>query len=106
MKVLIADKFEQSGIDGLKAIGADVVYNPDLKDETLVAAIKDTQADVLVVRSTKVKQPMLDAGGSRSWCGPAPATTTSTWRTPPSAASTWPTAPARTRSPSPSSPSA
>ena len=63
MKVLIADKFEQSGIDGLKAIGADVVYNPDLKDETLVAAIKDTQADVLVVRSTKVKQPALDAGG-------------------------------------------
>ncbi len=63
MKVLIADKFEQSGVNGLKAIGAEVVYNPDLKDDTLVAAIKDTQADVLVVRSTKVKQPMLDAGG-------------------------------------------
>jgi D-3-phosphoglycerate dehydrogenase len=63
MKVLIADKFEQSGIDGLKAIGAEVVYNPDLKDDTLVAAIRDSQADVLVVRSTKVKQPMLDAGG-------------------------------------------
>jgi D-3-phosphoglycerate dehydrogenase len=63
MKVLIADKFEQSGIDGLKAIGAEVIYNPDLKDETLVAAVKDTQADVLVVRSTKVKAPVLDAGG-------------------------------------------
>jgi D-3-phosphoglycerate dehydrogenase len=63
MKVLIADKFEQSGIDGLEAIGAEVIYNPDLKDDTLVAAIRDTQADVLVVRSTKVRQPMLDAGG-------------------------------------------
>jgi D-3-phosphoglycerate dehydrogenase len=63
MKVLIADKFEQSGLDGLKAIGAEVIYNPDLKDDTLVAAIKDSQADVLIVRSTKVKAPMLDAGG-------------------------------------------
>jgi D-3-phosphoglycerate dehydrogenase len=63
MKVLIADKFEQSGVDGLKAIGAEVVYNPDLKDDTLVAAIAESQADILVVRSTKVKAPMLDAGG-------------------------------------------
>ena len=63
MKVLIADKFEKSGIDGLKAVGCEVIYNPDLKDDTLVEALKDTQADVLVVRSTKVKAPMLDAGG-------------------------------------------
>jgi D-3-phosphoglycerate dehydrogenase len=63
MKVLIADKFEKSGLDGLKAIGADVIYNPDLKDEALSAAIRETEADVLVVRSTKVKQPMFDAGG-------------------------------------------
>jgi D-3-phosphoglycerate dehydrogenase len=62
MKVLIADKFEQSGLDGLKAIGCEVIYNADLKDEALAAAIRNTQADVLVVRSTKVKQPMLDAG--------------------------------------------
>ena len=63
MKVLIADKFEQSGIDGLKAIGCDIAYNPDLKDEALAEAIRDSQADVLVVRSTKVKKPMLEAGG-------------------------------------------
>src|SRR5438034_8629434 len=31
MKVLIADKFEQSGIEGLKGAGCDVVYQPDLK---------------------------------------------------------------------------
>jgi D-3-phosphoglycerate dehydrogenase len=62
MKVLIADKFEQSGIDGLKAAGCDVISQPDVKDESLAAAIRETGADVLVVRSTKVTEAMLDAG--------------------------------------------
>src|SRR5439155_8057098 len=62
MKVLIADKFEQSGIDGLKGAGCDVVYQPDLKDDSLAAAIRDTHADVLVVRGTNVTAPMLETG--------------------------------------------
>jgi D-3-phosphoglycerate dehydrogenase / 2-oxoglutarate reductase len=62
MKVLIADKFEQSGIDGLKAAGCEVLYQPDLKDESLTAAIRETAADVLVVRSTAVTAPMLESG--------------------------------------------
>ena len=62
MKVLIADKFEKSGIDGLQAAGCDVISDPDLKDEALREAIGKTGADVLVVRSTKVTAPMLDAG--------------------------------------------
>ncbi len=62
MKVLVADKFESSGIEGLKAAGCDVVYEPDLKDDTLSQAIAATGADVLVVRGTKVTTPMLDAG--------------------------------------------
>jgi D-3-phosphoglycerate dehydrogenase len=62
MKVLIADKFEPSGIDGLKQAGCDVVYEPDLKDDALIAAIRNLSADVLVVRGTKVTAPMLDAG--------------------------------------------
>jgi D-3-phosphoglycerate dehydrogenase / 2-oxoglutarate reductase len=62
MKVLIADKFEQSGIDGLKAAGCDVLFQPDLKDESLAAAIRETGADVLVVRSTVVTAPMLEGG--------------------------------------------
>jgi len=62
MKVLVADKFEQSGIDGLKAAGCDVVYSPDLKDDTLTQALGDSKADVLVVRSTAVIAPMLEAG--------------------------------------------
>jgi len=62
MKVLVADKFEKSGIDGLKAAGCDVVYEPDLKDVALTEAIKSSGADVLVVRSTTVTAPMLEAG--------------------------------------------
>jgi D-3-phosphoglycerate dehydrogenase / 2-oxoglutarate reductase len=62
MKVLVADKFETSGLDGLRAAGCDVVYEPALKDEALAAAIGTSAADVLVVRSTKVTAAMLDAG--------------------------------------------
>ncbi|HEV3057986.1 MAG TPA: NAD(P)-dependent oxidoreductase [Vicinamibacterales bacterium] len=62
MKVLIADKFEQSGIDGLKAAGCDISYQPDLHDNALAAAIRETAADVLVVRGTAVTAPMLQAG--------------------------------------------
>ena len=62
MKVLIADKFEQSGVDGLKAAGCDVLYEPDLKDDTLRHAIGASGADVLVVRGTPVTGQMLDSG--------------------------------------------
>jgi D-3-phosphoglycerate dehydrogenase / 2-oxoglutarate reductase len=62
VKVLIADKFEQSGIDGLKAAGCDVVYQPDLRDEALVDAIRESGAEVLVVRGTRVSAAMLEAG--------------------------------------------
>jgi D-3-phosphoglycerate dehydrogenase / 2-oxoglutarate reductase len=62
MKVLVADKFEKSGIEGLEAAGCAVVFEPDLKDDALTEAIRATGADVLVVRSTKVTTPMLDAG--------------------------------------------
>jgi len=62
MRVLIADKFEQSGRDGLQALGCDVTYEPDLKDESLVQAIRSNTPDVLVVRGTKVTEAMLEAG--------------------------------------------
>jgi len=62
MHVLIADKFEQSGRDGLQAIGCEVSFQPDLKDEALIQAITEHSPDVLVVRGTKVTDPMLAAG--------------------------------------------
>ncbi len=62
MRVLIADKFEQSGRDGLQSLGCETSYQPDLKDDALVDAIRKEAPDVLVVRGTKVTEPMLDAG--------------------------------------------
>jgi D-3-phosphoglycerate dehydrogenase / 2-oxoglutarate reductase len=62
MKVLVADKFEESGIEGLRAAGCEVISAPDLKDDALRDAVGATGADVLVVRGTKVTATMLDAG--------------------------------------------
>jgi D-3-phosphoglycerate dehydrogenase len=62
MKVLVADAFETSGLEGMRAAGCEVIHDPALKDERLVKALAETGADVLVVRSTKVTAEMLDAG--------------------------------------------
>jgi D-3-phosphoglycerate dehydrogenase / 2-oxoglutarate reductase len=62
MKVLVADKFEHSGLAGLEAAGCDVIYEPDLKDQTLLDALRTHGADVLIVRGTVVTTAMLDAG--------------------------------------------
>lgn len=62
MKILIADKFPETGVAALKELGADVLYEPDLKDQALADAVRDSGADVLVVRSTKVPEPVLAAG--------------------------------------------
>ncbi|CUU35762.1 MAG: 3-phosphoglycerate dehydrogenase family protein [Fimbriimonadales bacterium] len=62
MKVLVADKFEQSGLDGLRALGCEVIYDPSLKEESLIEALRLHNPDILVVRSTKVTAPMLEAG--------------------------------------------
>ncbi len=55
MKVLVADKFEASGVEGLRAAGCEVLVNPDLTAEELPAAMADIDPHVLVVRSTKVQ---------------------------------------------------
>jgi D-3-phosphoglycerate dehydrogenase / 2-oxoglutarate reductase len=62
MRVLIADRFEKSGLDGLQGLGCEISYQADLKDDALVEAIREVAPDVLVVRGTKVTEPMLDAG--------------------------------------------
>lgn len=61
MKVLVADKFEQSGLDGLAYLGAEVLYEPTAKDETLARLLKESQASILVVRSTKVTKAIIEA---------------------------------------------
>jgi D-3-phosphoglycerate dehydrogenase len=60
MIVLVADKFEQEGLDALKASGCTVLYEPALEGEALAARLRASSADVLVVRSTKVTVDMMD----------------------------------------------
>ena len=62
MRVLIADKFEKSGLDKLQAIGCEVVYKPGTKEGALVLEIERSRPDVLIVRSTRVTEPVLNAG--------------------------------------------
>jgi D-3-phosphoglycerate dehydrogenase len=61
MNVLIADKFEQAGLEGLKGLGAAVVYEPGAGAEGLAGAIAKARPDVLVVRSSKVQRPAMEA---------------------------------------------
>ena len=62
MKVLIADKFERVGIDGLKELGCAVVAQPDLTADALPGAVREVDPHILIVRSTRVSAETLHAG--------------------------------------------
>jgi len=62
MKILIADKLSPKAIEALDKIGAEITSNPDLKAEELSDAIGN--ANVLIVRSTKVYAETIEAGKS------------------------------------------
>jgi D-3-phosphoglycerate dehydrogenase / 2-oxoglutarate reductase len=62
VRVLIADKFEESGQEGFKAAGCEVIYQPGLTEQTLPGEVERLGPDVLVVRSTKVTEAALSAG--------------------------------------------
>jgi len=59
MNVLIADKFPGPYVEQLKALGLSVTLNPDLQRDDLVEAAKN--AHVLIVRSTEVRKPTMEA---------------------------------------------
>ena len=62
MKILIADNLSPKAILALEKIGANITSNPDLKAEELSEAIDN--ANVLIVRSTKVYAETIEAGKS------------------------------------------
>lgn len=62
MRVLVADKFEQTGLNGLAALGCEVSCEPGLKDQALAERVAELKPDVLIVRSTKVGEAVLAAG--------------------------------------------
>ena len=66
MKVLLADKFEAAGVEKLKSLGCDVISEPDLSAETLADGLVKHDPDVLIVRSTKVQKPALEAAKTLS----------------------------------------
>jgi D-3-phosphoglycerate dehydrogenase / 2-oxoglutarate reductase len=66
MKVLVADKFEKVGIDGLKELGCTVVSEPDVKADALPELIKRIDPNILIVRSKKVNAETLRAGTALS----------------------------------------
>ncbi|EKD52037.1 MAG: hypothetical protein ACD_62C00127G0012 [uncultured bacterium] len=60
MHILIADKVSKSVISGLEKLGAKITLNPELSADDLPKAIGDAQ--VLIVRSTKVTADTISAG--------------------------------------------
>ena len=66
MRVLIADKFEKIGIDGLKELGCQVDSQPDLGADTLPGALERVDPQILVVRGTRVSAAALKSGASLS----------------------------------------
>jgi D-3-phosphoglycerate dehydrogenase len=66
MKVLVADRFEKVGLDGLRELGCNVLYKPDLAAAALPQALHDFDPKVLIVRSKKVNAAALEAGAGLS----------------------------------------
>jgi len=61
MRVLVADKFESIGLDGLHRLGVEVAYEPDLSGEDLRKRLIESEASILIVRSTSVDSGMMAA---------------------------------------------
>ena len=64
MKVLLADKFEKVGVDGLQELGCTVIDRPAVTAEELPGVLREIDPSILVVRSTKVSEESLRAGAS------------------------------------------
>jgi len=60
MKILLADKFPEEKIKKLEQTGCEVIYEQNLKEETLVDALKKEKPEILIVRSTMVNKQMIE----------------------------------------------
>lgn len=60
MNILVADKLPEKALDDLRVFDPALNYNPDLKDEPLLVAIKEHHPEILIVRSTKVNAGHLE----------------------------------------------
>ena len=62
MKALLADRIAAPCAALLREAGIEVLYKPDLSGDALAAAVADTRADILAVRSTPVTADTLRSG--------------------------------------------
>jgi len=62
MRVLVADKFEKHALEELKALGLEVVYDPEATNDTLPSKLQGV--GILVVRSTHVTASAIEAGSA------------------------------------------
>src|SRR5512143_1992300 len=66
LKVLVADKFEKVGLDGLRELNCNVQYSPDLAAADLPRALREFDPKILIVRGKKVNAAALEAGAGLS----------------------------------------
>jgi D-3-phosphoglycerate dehydrogenase len=65
MRVLIANVLAETGISDLRADGFDVIYRPEITQESLADAVTQASAEVLVVRGAVVNRKVLESGSLR-----------------------------------------
>lgn len=61
MNIFIADKFDQSGINKMQQLGHTVLYKQGLDRAGLIAALRESGAEVLIVRSMQVPAQVLQS---------------------------------------------
>lgn len=66
MKILVADKFDSSGLEKLESLGCEVAYRPDTTADSMKDAIAATVPTAIIVRSTKVNAQAIQAGSELS----------------------------------------
>ena len=62
MKVLVADRFSETAQARIAESGMEVINAPDLRDGALTQAVAESEATILIVRSTLVEAATLNAG--------------------------------------------
>ena len=58
--VLIADSFNEAGVDAIRSLGCNVHCDASLDGESLIEAVNQHQPNAIIVRSTKVPQPVFE----------------------------------------------
>ncbi len=64
MRVFVADKFEKSGLEAIKALGCSVINDPNAAATGLAGLVATHDPEILIVRSSKVQAPVFESAKS------------------------------------------